>query len=75
VEKGVAETTVRDIAGAAGVAEGTLYRHFAGKDDLAWELFASNFATFAEGLESSQEKEDQPAGQGERHGPVFLHLF
>jgi AcrR family transcriptional regulator len=63
VEKGVAETTVREIAGAAGVAEGTLYRHFAGKDDLAWELFAKNFATFAEGLESSQEQETSLPGK------------
>ncbi|MGQ9687968.1 MAG: TetR/AcrR family transcriptional regulator [Desulfobaccales bacterium] len=63
VEKGVAETTVRDIAKAAGVAEGTLYRHFAGKDDLAWELFAHNFAAFAVALESRQEQEDTLAGK------------
>jgi AcrR family transcriptional regulator len=63
VEKGVAETTVRDIATAAGVAEGTLYRHFAGKDELAWELFATNFAEFASGLESHQEGEDTLSGK------------
>jgi AcrR family transcriptional regulator len=63
VEKGVAETTVRDIARAAGVAEGTLYRHFAGKDELAWELFAHNFAAFADGLENRQEQEDALPGK------------
>lgn len=57
VEKGVAETTVRDIAAAAGIAEGTLYRHFAGKDELAWELFATNFTKFADELEHRQEEE------------------
>jgi AcrR family transcriptional regulator len=57
VDKGVTETTVRDIAAAAGVAEGTLYRHFAGKDELAWELFADNFAAFADALESCQTRE------------------
>ena len=36
VEKGVAETSIRDIAHSAGVAEGALYRHHAGKDDLVW---------------------------------------
>jgi len=63
VEKGVAETTVRDIAKAAGVAEGTLYRHFAGKDELAWELFAHNFAAFAAGLENRQAQEETLAGK------------
>jgi len=57
VEKGVAETTVRDIAAAAGVAEGTLYRHFAGKEELAWELFAANFTGFAGELERLQAGE------------------
>ncbi|MFZ2089806.1 MAG: TetR/AcrR family transcriptional regulator [Desulfobaccales bacterium] len=61
VEKGVAETTVRDIAEAAGVAEGTLYRHFAGKDDLAWELYATNYAAFAGELDRRQQEMDKLA--------------
>ena len=57
VDKGVTDTTVRDIAAAAGVAEGTLYRHFASKDELAWELFADNFAAFADALDRCQARE------------------
>ncbi len=63
VAKGVAETTVRDIAAAANVAEGTLYRHFTGKDELAWELFATNFAAFADELDQRQSQEDSLAGK------------
>lgn len=47
VQRGVTETSVRDLANAAGVAEGTLYRHYASKDDLVTDLFVSNYASFA----------------------------
>jgi AcrR family transcriptional regulator len=63
VEKGVAETTVRDIAAAAQVAEGTLYRHFTGKDELAWELFAANFVELADELDRLQIRQDSLAGK------------
>jgi len=63
VEQGVAETTVRNIAGSAGVAEGTLYRHFAGKDELAWELFAENYTVLAGQLHRLQAGEDTLAAK------------
>ena len=47
VEKGIAETTIRDITAAVGVTEGALYRHYESKEALAWELFSSNFVAFA----------------------------
>jgi AcrR family transcriptional regulator len=56
VEKGITATTIRDIASTAGVAEGTLYRHFESKDSLAWELFSANFAAFALELDRLQEQ-------------------
>jgi len=52
VDKGVAEATVRDLAQAAGIAEGTLYRHYASKDALVVDLFATNYAAFARRLEA-----------------------
>jgi AcrR family transcriptional regulator len=56
VEKGITETTIRDIAAAAGVAEGTLYRHFESKDHLAWELFSTNYLAFAQELDRLQQQ-------------------
>lgn len=56
VEKGIKETTIRDIAGAAGIAEGTLYRHYTSKEELAWELFLDNFTTFARELDGLKQQ-------------------
>jgi len=58
VEKGIDGTTIRDIAGAAGIAEGTLYRHYSGKDALAWDLFSQNYTAFA--LELKRLEASQP---------------
>ena len=37
--KGLTRTTIKDIAAAAGVTEGVLYRHYEGKEEMAWKLF------------------------------------
>jgi len=42
--KGFAGTKIADIAVAAGMSQGLLYRHFASKDELFTELIASSFA-------------------------------
>ncbi len=46
-EKGVKETTIKDIAHAAKVSEGAMYRHYRGKDELAEMLFRENYINFA----------------------------
>ena len=50
VKQGIDGTTIKDIAHAAGVAEGSLYRHFKSKDDLAWHLFSTHLKQFTDEL-------------------------
>jgi AcrR family transcriptional regulator len=47
VDKGVAETSIRDIALAVGFSDGALYRHYASKDELVWCMFKASFETYA----------------------------
>lgn len=57
VEKGVSETTVRDIARAVEMSEGALYRHFPSKDDLVWTLFEQHYVAFAHQLQTVADRE------------------
>lgn len=45
--KGLAQTTVKDIASEAGVTEGALYRHYPGKNAMAWQLFCRELEKFS----------------------------
>jgi AcrR family transcriptional regulator len=53
-----AEAQMDDIASAAGVGVGTVYRHFPDKQALMGELVASKFRTFADNAELALEVED-----------------
>ena len=46
VTQGIDGATTKDIARAAGVAEGALYRHFKSKEDLAWHIFNVHLRQF-----------------------------
>jgi AcrR family transcriptional regulator len=56
VEKGVSATTIKDIAGKAGIAEGSIYTHYDSKQELAWELFAKNIVELAVNLDRCQQQ-------------------
>ena len=55
-ERGFARATTRQIAAAAGVAEGTIYRHFADKHALFREVFISALAGMGEQLRRLPER-------------------
>jgi AcrR family transcriptional regulator len=63
VEKGVAETTVKDIASAVGLSEGAMYRHFESKDDLVWKAFERHYVAFAVTLKALADNEPTTRGK------------
>jgi AcrR family transcriptional regulator len=83
-----AEVTMSDVAAAAGVAKGSLYRHFTSKEQLFEAVVnelvgdtASRFAAAVRGLGGSSGLADQPdeaaavfAGLVARAMPILLEL-
>jgi len=60
LQRGFARSTTKKIAQTAGVAEGTIYRHFADKNALFHEVFLSLTGDIADELQRLPER----AGQG-----------
>jgi len=56
VEKGIEGTTTREIAEAAKAGEGTMFRHYKSKEDLAWHLFDENLTRFVKELEDDIQR-------------------
>lgn len=75
VEKGIAATTTRDIAQAAEVAEGTIYRHFDSKEALANEIFIEAFAPYSKFLAQVEKGEGKLMDKLEASAGQFYRLF
>jgi AcrR family transcriptional regulator len=53
-ERGVDAVSMRDIARRVDVTEPAVYRHYASKSALVWEVFTSNYDVFAANLDTIQ---------------------
>lgn len=74
-DKGVDRTTIGDIAGAAGIAEGTIYRHYPGKEELVWQLFSHNYLRLAAQLDSLQASRPALRAKLKAMVGLFCSLF
>lgn len=75
VKNGVDGTGVREIAKAAGITEGAIYRHFKGKDALVWQLFANNYVAYGAKLDALQREQVGSAAKLEAMVKGFCAFF
>jgi AcrR family transcriptional regulator len=86
-ELGVATTTMKQIASAAGVGKGTLYRHFADKGELCRALIREDVAIFQQRVGALLSDRQLPSAMkrleiliaervhlAERHLPLFAAI-
>ncbi len=59
-EKGYYEASMDEIAARVGVAKGTIYTHFPGKEELVVAIFKRNLQTFLDGIDVVIEAEPTP---------------
>ena len=74
-ERGVKETTTREIATKAKIAEGTLYRHYKSKDELAWFLFRDNYSELGQQLDRIQAAEVSSKDKIQAMIRYFCHVY
>ena len=73
--KGVNATTTRDIAAEVGISEGAIYRHFRGKDELAWRLFSIPYFDLAAQIDAIVAETGRFDERVERIVALFCALF
>jgi mycofactocin system transcriptional regulator len=71
--KGFDETTVEDIATAAGIGRRTLFRYFASKNDLVWGDFDAGLAQLRSHLAAAPA--EQPLLTGLREAVLAFNVF
>lgn len=73
VKQGINATTTKDIAKRAKVAEGTIYRHFKSKDEMAWHIFYVNLMALTDSMFKEIEAADSAREQLRRAIAFFYN--
>jgi len=61
--RGVDGVSIGDIAAAAGVSQGALYRHYPSKGDLAWSLFSAAYLRTGAELDEIRDQHQEFRGR------------
>jgi len=75
VEKGIEATTTREIAERARAGEGTMYRHFPSKEEMAWQIFKDHLDDFMTELETAIKDKDSAKDRLQAMISTFYQLF
>ncbi len=60
LERGYYETSMDEIAARVGIAKGTIYTHFPGKEELVLAIFKRDMQKFLQGIDGIIEAEPTP---------------
>jgi len=71
IEKGYHEMSMDEIAARVGISKGTVYLHFASKEDLVFALFERDMQKFQELIEARID----PASTAKGRMETILHLM
>ena len=74
-QKGLAAVTIKDIAQKAGCAEGALYRHYASKENMAYELHKRELKKFGIKLGKVFESQGSYSEKLKKGVEVFYRFF
>jgi TetR/AcrR family transcriptional regulator, fatty acid metabolism regulator protein len=62
-EKGYYDTSMDEIAARVGIAKGTIYTHFPGKEELVVAIFKRSMETFLQGIDGVLAQEPTPTAK------------
>ncbi|MFW5782438.1 MAG: TetR/AcrR family transcriptional regulator, partial [Candidatus Muiribacteriaceae bacterium] len=68
-------TTIRDISQHAKVAEGTLYRYYKSKNEMAWKLFCKETKAFLSGLEENLTDKQSDFEEKIRNSVTYIYNY
>jgi TetR/AcrR family transcriptional regulator, fatty acid metabolism regulator protein len=63
LEKGYYDTSMDEIAARVGIAKGTIYKHFPGKEELVLGIFKRDMQALLQGIDHVIDKEQTPSAK------------